>query len=231
MYAAAIWIIVTIVTIDACLAILRGNGWFARLAPSLQERLVAAGRATELARGQWVYGQGDERTGLCAILEGALRIEVALDADRDVLIGMAAAPVVFGQSRRRGGGPRIVTLRAGVPSRVLMIPDEALERVADAEPGVWRAVNELVYAQLEESTRLAARLLDQRPEARIAMRLLQSPDPQLAIAQADLAEMTGLSRKTVNAHLAAFQHAGWITRGYRTITIADRASLERLVRG
>ncbi|OWK29624.1 cAMP receptor protein [Sphingomonas mucosissima] len=185
-----------------------------------------------LRRGQWVYSQGDEGTGLCAVIEGALRLEVALGTERDVLIGLAPAPAILGQARRVGGGPRILTVRANTASRVLMIPDDALDRAAAHEPAVWRAINELVYAQLEQMTRLAAHLLIQTPRGRVAMRLLQFAEGDGApVSQADLAEMTGLSRKTVNAHLAALEQTGVITRGYRAITLVDRAALERIARG
>ncbi|WP_085808178.1 Crp/Fnr family transcriptional regulator [Sphingomonas sp. TZW2008] len=216
---------------DDLMPLLARSGWFVRQPAALQRRLAAAGRVVSLAAGQWVYSQGDEGTGLCALLSGALRLEVALDAERDVLIGLATPPAILGQTRRRGGGPRIVTTRANVPSRVLLIADDALEMVAVAEPGVWRAVNELVYAQLEEMTRVAARLLIQGPAARVAWRLLQIADgPEAKIGQADLAELTGLSRKTVNAHLAAFEAAGAITRGYRGVRIVDASALSRMIR-
>lgn len=205
-------------------------GWFGRQEAGLQRLLADAGRVTTLGRGQWVYSQGDARTGLCAVLVGALRLEVALGPERDVLIGLAQAPTILGQTRRRGGGPRIVTVRANGPARVLMIADDALEAVARVAPDMWRAVNELVYAQLDETTRLAAQLLVSSPAARVAMRLLQFADGDtVAVNQADLAEMTGLSRKTVNGHLALIERTGAIARGYRTITIVDRTLLDRIV--
>lgn len=221
---------VTGVTIDHALLQI---GWFARQAPALQARLAEAGRIVNLQRGQWVYSQGDAGTGLCAVLGGALRLEVALGPERDVLIGLAQAPTILGQTRRRGGGPRIVTVRANAPSRVMMIADDALEAVARDQPDVWRAVNELVHAQLEETTRLAAWLLVTGPAARVAMRLLQlaGDHARVAVNQSDLAEMCGLSRKTVNGHLAAFAAAGMVARGYRAIMVADRAALERVARG
>lgn len=208
------------------------NGWFARQPVALQERLAAAGRSVVLRRGQWVYSQGDEGTGLCAVLDGTLRLEVALGAERDVLIGLAPAPAILGQARRSGGGPRILTVRANSASRVLMIADDALDRAAAQEPALWRAINELVYAQLEQMTRLAAHLLVQTPRGRVAMRLLQFAEgDRVPVNQTDLAEMTALSRKTVNGHLAALEQAGVITRGYRAITLIDRRALERIARG
>lgn len=213
-------------------AALARNGWFARQTPALQERLAAAGRIAALRRGQWVYSQGDEGTGLCAVISGALRLEVALGPDRDVLIGLATAPTVLGQTRRSGGGPRILTVRANTPAQVLMIADDALDRVAADQPMLWRAVNELVYAQLEQATRLAAQLLIQSPAGRVAMRLLQFADgSNVSVSQADLAEMTGLSRKTINGHLAALEQEGVIVRGYRAITLRDAAALARMAGG
>ena len=119
-----------------------------------------------------------------------------------------------------------------MPSRVLMITDAGLDAAAREEPDLWRRVNELVYRQLEQMTRLAAHLLVQTPAGRVALRLLQfAEDDRLAINQSDLAETTGLSRKTVNAHLAAFERMGAIERGYRLIRLRDRAALEAIVRG
>ncbi len=185
-----------------------------------------------LQRGQWVYSQGDTGTGLCAVLSGALRLEVALKGERDVLIGLVRAPMILGQTQRHGGGPRIVTARANMPSRVLMITDAGLDAAAREEPDLWRRVNELVYRQLEQMTRLAAHLLVQTPAGRVALRLLQfAEEDRLTINQSDLAETTGLSRKTVNAHLAAFERMGAIERGYRLIRLRDRAALEAIVRG
>ena len=208
------------------------NRWFARQAAPLQQQLAVAGRIVTLRRGQWVYSQGDEGTGLCAVIDGTLRLEVALGNDRDVLIGLASAPAILGQVRQIGGGPRILSVRANSASRVLMIADDALDRVAAHEPALWRAINELVYAQLDQMTRLAAHLLVQTPRGRVAMRLLQFAEgDRVPVNQADLAEMTALSRKTVNAHLAALEGTGVITRGYRAITLIDRPALERIARG
>ncbi|WP_066778653.1 Crp/Fnr family transcriptional regulator [Sphingomonas sp. CCH5-D11] len=217
---------------EELIAALARDAWFDRQSPALQARLAAAGRLVSLQRGQWVYSQGDTGTGLCAVLSGALRLEVALKGERDVLIGLVRAPMILGQTQRHGGGPRIVTARANMPSRVLMITDAGLDAAAREEPDLWRRVNELVYRQLEQMTRLAAHLLVQTPAGRVALRLLQfAEEDRLTINQSDLAETTGLSRKTVNAHLAAFERMGAIERGYRLIRLRDRAALEAIVRG
>lgn len=202
---------------------------FARFDPSLPELVARAGRKVTLGSGQWVYGEGDAETGVCAVLEGSVRLEAAV-GDRSVLIGLVPAGRAFGQSARRGGGPRIVTARAGVASRVLLIGDGALERIAAERPAMWPALSALVYAQLDASVHASAQMLALPPRGRVAARLLALAHEGMASAtQADLAELTGLTRKAVNAHLAALEAAGAIRRGYRKILLADPTALARLI--
>lgn len=204
--------------------------WFAHLPASLRAALLRAGRIVRLGAGQWVYGEGDEETGVVLVLDGALRIEASLGSERDVLVNLAPAGSAFGQSRRGGGGPRIATARAARRATVLLIADSALERIAADHPLLWRAVSELVYGQLDAMVHLAAQLIGLPPRGRIAARLLALGGAgAAAVSQADLAEMCGLSRKATNAHLAALERGGAIARGYGRITIVAPAILRRLV--
>lgn len=204
--------------------------WFASQPEPLQEALAKAGRAVALSAGQWVYGEGDESTGLVIVTDGMLRLEAAA-GERTILVGVAIAGGTFGQSRRRGGGPRIVTARAGPASRVVTIGDAALERIGAELPELWQAVSELVYGQLDISVHGLAQMLALPPRGRIAARLLQFAGPgAVPLSQTDLAELCGLSRKSANAHLAALEAAGVIRRGYGSIRIVDDKRLAILTR-
>jgi CRP-like cAMP-binding protein len=219
------------VTFDPLL-LLRRNRWFARRSSALQECLCVEGQVVRLAPGQWVYSEGDPDTGLYAVLDGALRLEVAVDADRDVLIGLAQPVSILGQSRRRGGGPRIVTTRAQGPTTIFAISDSALDRIAAAHPDIWKDISELVYEQLDTIVHLAAQLLVLRPRARVAARLLQlAVEGQVHARQSDLAEMCGMTRKAMNDYLAALEHLGLIERGYGEIKLLSPAGLTRISRG
>jgi len=199
--------------------------WFARQPAALQERLAQAGRLTSLAAGQWVYGEGDDATGLVLVLGGLVRLEATV-GERTILVGVAQAGGAFGQSQRHGGGPRIVTARAGPLSRVFTINDRALERVAADLPLLWQAVSTLVYAQLDASVHSLAQMLALPPRARIAARLLPFAEAgEAPLSQSDLAELCGLSRKATNAHLAALEAAGAIRRGYGRVSVLDAAAL------
>ena len=203
--------------------------WFARQPRHVQQALAAAGRWVTLSAGQWVYGEGDETTGLVIVTRGMLRLEAAV-GERTILVGVAIAGGAFGQSQRRGGGPRIVTARAGPASQVVTIGDAALERIGAELPVLWRAVSELVYGQLDASVHGLAQMLALPPRARIAARLLLFADVGDApLSQTDLAELCGLSRKSTNAHLALLEAEGMIRRGYGSIRVLDTSRLKNLL--
>lgn len=202
------------------------TGWLAQLPPALAAAVLSAGRTIALSPGQWVYGEGDDDTGLVIVLAGTLRLEAAVGDTRTVLVGLAPAGVAFGQSRRRGGGPRIVTARAAGAARVLAVGDHALERLGTAFPEIWRVVSEVVYAQLDASVHTVALLLALPPRARIAARLLTlAQDGAVRVIQSDLADLCGLSRKTASGHLSALAAAGAIDLGYGVIAVRDAALL------
>ena len=159
------------------------------------------------------------------MLSGALRLE-ATAGDRDVLVDVARAVTVFGQSARRGGGPRIVTARAGPASEVMLVSDHALERIAADLPDLWRGVSALVYAQLDASVHRMAQMLVLPPRARVLARVRSLARGGVArVSQADLAELTGLSRKTVNEHLGG---AGGGGRGPVRAWRGDAGGFRRL---
>lgn len=205
------------------------NAWFARQSADLRGALIREGRVTQRGAGQWIYGEGDENTGICAVLAGALRLEASAGLQHNVLIGIVPAVGVIGQSQRRGGGPRIVTVRAGPASSVLLLTDAALERIGQETPTLWRALSELVYEQLDAAVHLTAQLLALRPRARVAMRIaLLAKDGVARVAQHDLAELTGLSRKAVNAHLAVLAELGVVAPGYGGIRVLAPAKLAKI---
>ncbi len=212
-YARRLDRIVTLVTIldmsempskAGILAVLNQNHWFAGLPAALQSALAEKGRVVEAARGQWVYGAGDEITGLYAVLRGSVDMMVSTIAGHDVLIDIAPAGRVFSQSL----GPRIVTALANEDALLLFVADHVLREIGRAQPDAARHVTALLYEQLSGAAALAVNMIHLAPRARIAARLLFLAGNRarngavVQVTQSQLAELTGLSRKTVNGHLA-----------------------------
>ena len=200
--------------------------WFTHQPAPLRAAMLVQMRRVSLAAGQTAYLEGDEDTGLWIVLDGLLRLELPVGDDRAALIGFMASGSVFGRSRSGGAATRIVSARAARPTQALLLSDRAMERIATDHPHMWRALSEAVHGQLDTALVALAQQLTLGPQARIAERLRQMGQTgAVTLSQSDLAELTGLSRKAVNAHLAQLETRGLIARGYRRIAITDSAGL------
>ena len=212
--------------------ILMRSGWFAGQNRGLRAALLARARIEPLEPGQWIYGTGDALNGLYAVLEGTAHLTMAL-GEADILLEVVQPGQLFGQAARFGGGPRLVTATAGERATLLFVPDHVLAEIARGEPEVWRSFTELLYSQLAASLQLAAAMIRLPPPARVAARLAMLSGPKgraVHVTQAQLAELTGLSRKTVNGHLRALETNGVVRCDYRAIAVLDRPALLRRAR-
>lgn len=205
--------------------------WLQGHGPEMVEALLTHGRLAHLPAGAWAQSEGDEQTGVTLVVEGAVQMMCAAPGGREVLFGQAGPGVALGQTLRFGGGPRLVTLICVEESVLLVIPDHALTRIAADHPALWQAVAALVYLQLRGALMIAAEAVALPPRQRLASRLdmmARTGGPSLRMNQQALAEMLGLSRKTVNGYLLGFQRAGLLTVGYGRIEVRDTAGLRRI---
>lgn len=215
------------------LALLREARWLTPYPAGLAEALLAEGRLSRLAAGQWAQAEGDEETGLTVVIEGAVDLYCQAPGDREVRIGHAGPGAAVGQAMRFGGGPRLATAVCAEPSLVLRISDAGLMRIARDRPDVWQAVAAVVYRQLRGAMQMAADVVALPPRQRIAARLAsyaraRRPPAVLSLSQQALAELTGLSRKTVNLVLGDLQRQGLLRRDYARIEILDLRGLDRI---
>lgn len=216
---------------DQALRLLGVARWLEAYPPGLAEALVAEGALTRLRAGQWAQAEGDEETGLMVVIEGAVDLFCQAPGDREVRISHAGAGAALGQTMRFGGGPRLVTAVCAEPSLLLRVSDAGLERIARLRPDIWRAVATLVYFQLRNALQMAAEIAALPPRQRLASRLLmlargREAPVVLNVSQQGLAEMIGLTRKTVNGHLAGLQREGAVRLDYARIWIEDARRLQ-----
>ncbi len=215
---------------------LERNDWFAGLPAALKADLLASAEVRHTGTGEWIYGTGDAPRGVFALLSGAALVYVALPRGDDVLVNVAVPGLVFGHAARLGRGPRLATVVSARPSALLHLPEAALERVGRAHPELWEALTQLLYEQYGQLLTQFAWHLAQPARARIAGRLLQIADVErtpaaATLSQAQLAELVGVTRKTVNGVLSELARAGIVSSGHGRVEILDLDALGRLARG
>lgn len=213
-------------------AILEKSAWLAQVDRGLVEPFLTHGRIVRLTAGQWVQAEGDDETGVLIVLQGALQVLCKAPGDREVLISQIGPGAALGQTTRFGGGPRLVTAIAVEDAAILQVSDRALSRIAHDAPQVWQAISALLYLQLRNLLELVGELAALPPRERLARRLCLMAGgpsgPTLRITQEALGEMVGLTRKTANLHLSAFEHEGLVRRAYGGLTVTDLPGLARV---
>lgn len=223
---------------ERILAVLKRTGWAGQAAPGLAEALVDAGRLARLPAGAWSHGEGDPETGIFVVIEGAVQLFTEAPGDRQVLVGHIERGGTIGQASRFGGGPRIVTAIAVVPSQLLIVSDAALTRLSAVWPDLWRVIAGLAYAQMRVTVQMLAQIVALPPRPRLAARLIAlaaisgEPAPvTLSIGQQALGELIGLTRKTVNGLLQDFAKEGLVRLRYAKLELVDLKGLETAANG
>ena len=223
---------------NVALCVLQQARWLKDYPGELAERLLAEGNLVRLNAGEWAQSEGDDRSGLYVVIEGVLHTYCSAPGDRLVMIGLAEAGAVLGHATRFSGGPRLVTAVCVETCVLLEISEAALERVAQGQPEIWRAIADFTYANMRSVLRMAAEVISLPLRQRIAARLLAAVAddkgdelPTLKISQELLGEMIGVTRKAVNFHLSTFVREGLIKVGYGRIDLSDLELLRKVANG
>jgi CRP/FNR family transcriptional regulator, cyclic AMP receptor protein len=223
-------------TPDDAHRILESVEWLAPDGRALAPLLVEHGRLIHRPAGAWVHAERATMTPGCSSSWTALSIFFLMELASNACVSGSLDPgTAVGQSVRFGGGPRLVTAAAATPCAILLVSDAALTRVAERQPEIWRAIAKLLYGQLRYALRFGADMLTLPPSRRIAARLsdlaaVTAGLDGLPLSQEALGEMTGLTRKTVNAVLRQLQADGLLVCDYRKIMIRDADRLRDLAR-
>lgn len=204
--------------------------WLSHQPAPVAQALLAAGQLHRIEAGESVFAEGEG--GLFAVVEGRLSIDAAAAGERRVLIDFIRAGHWLAHTASAGEDTRPVAVRARTAATLFLIPDAKLARIARNRPDIWQSVNDLTRQQLQGAVRMIARLLTASPAELIALRLVMLAEgrpPTVTVSQSELGELTGLTRKAVNAHLALLETAGSIRRAYGRVMLTDLAALKRIV--
>jgi CRP-like cAMP-binding protein len=220
---------------EAALTVLRGCDWLRGEPPALAAALVAHGRLLQLNSGEWAQTEGDEQRGLVVVIRGVVHVSCQAAGNRNVLIGHCEAGSVLGHATRFSGGPRLVTAVCAEASVLLAVSERGLDEVAARWPTLWRALAASAYSYTRRTVRALAELIALPPRQRLASRLLiigsaaaSAGPPVVRLSQQALGEMIGVTRKTVNAHLADFEREQLVKARYNCIVLRDVPGLRRI---
>lgn len=212
--------------------VLRAEGWLAAQSQEFQQTLLAGATLRRYRAGEVVYRLGDPLGGIYGLVEGAMSCTIGPPhyASRMLYLGVAGSWVGEGPFLSRQ--PRRIGLACAVASWMVQVPLPYLDRMAAADPDVFRRITLILMGNLDVLVRAFCSQQDLDERRRVAAALLRLPLKErvaVPISQADLGVMSNASRKMVNFALKEFAASGWIAKGYRSVTLLDRGQLEVFV--
>jgi CRP/FNR family transcriptional regulator, cyclic AMP receptor protein len=184
---------------------------------SLRQSLREAGREHALRKGDVFFCQGDAAASVCWVLDGRVMLSVVCEEGREVIVGVASAGAVFGETALTTAlSARTTTAIALETSTVLQVQVEELNRLSHERPAVGVFVLQALLVRIAD---LQARVADQMmsgSEERLVhvLRLLASAEDAEGTArlpplsQEVLARMVGTTRSRINHLLRGLKPYG-----------------------
>jgi CRP/FNR family transcriptional regulator, cyclic AMP receptor protein len=214
-------------------AVLHEMHWLVNLPESVKQQVAAAAFEAYFDAGDVVARKGEPASTWIGVVEGLLKISAVYRSGRVVMFTGIPAGSWVGEGSVLKRELRQYDIFAMRPSRVIHIPGATFRWLLDTS----FEFNHLILTHLNE--RLGQyigmveidRLID--PVARVARAIasLFNPvlyprmGPLLGLSQAELGELTGLSRQTVNRALRDLEREGILTTAYGGIMIEDATLL------
>ena len=216
---------------------LRGDAsWWSSTWPSCQpvgfaDAVLAGAAPRRLEAGEVILPAHDVDCGIVAVIAGSADIHLLSADGARHLVSVRQAEHWCGRCELVPLTPPDLVVTARTAVHLVHLPVERVRRLVLEHPGGPAAFADLVAQEARWLTTMLDAATERRTVARVARKLLaafgRGDRRSLRLTQDELAEMTTLSRGTVNRILAEFENDGAITTGYGRLAIADRARLRR----
>jgi CRP/FNR family transcriptional regulator, cyclic AMP receptor protein len=215
---------------------LSASDWFRGFPAPLQDLILERSVVRKFAKGQVISVEDSEPDAFYVVLDGLIYMVREVGGGDEALIHVGEPGFWYGLHYMLTGTRTVATVLAHTPVRALMLSKSQFDRILAGDPRYYECFARLVLDRYGILVRWFAEVRDLAPEARVRGRLAsmatmrrqdrpESGAVSLAVSQADLARMAGISRQTLNAILGKLEKAGLIEVGFRRIRVLDAARL------
>ncbi len=212
-------------------SILERFALFSGLEQEALDRLARYSRGISLEKGEQLFDLGDPSDGCYTILEGVFKVSIPLSDGKETLLNIMGAGDVIGEIGLIDSQPRSATVTALKPSMLAFLPSRDFKHVADANPGIYLHMLQILSARVRTSTEAAMMQTTLPLHGRLAhafLRLAEGFGENLEggrmlirhkCTQEDLARMTGSARENINRQIKEWVEDGCLSRisGYYCI--------------
>jgi CRP-like cAMP-binding protein len=181
-----------------------------------------------VARDEILYRSGSVPPGVWVIRTGSVELSFKATGARSV-VQLLRAGDVAGDVSVLLGAASLSTARVRQPGTFLFLPADRVRSILGAHADLCYLWMQNVAIRLQEARRRILELLGEDLAQSVARLILdEEVGGHVSLAQADVAEMLGVQRTSVNRVLRAFQERGILELSYGSVAIRDREELEAI---
>ncbi len=221
---------------DFAARLIRLSPWFAALADTEQQQLLALAQYRQLPAGQRLFSRGDSFDGIYVLLQGGVLIAGVDKTGKEALLTIVEGGDFIGEIALFDKQSRTHDATASCPVQLLWWPATQLQQLLNEQPLWWQRFGQLLTAKMRMVFQAFEDMSLQSAQVRLARRLLlccrlqqSSAGPcVIPMSQEQLGQLLALSRQTTNQLLQQLEAAGYIEKSYGQITVLDVAGLQQV---
>ncbi len=221
-------------------AILRSERWYAGLEPDVQAAVLRGGFQKRLKRGQLLFRQGDDPSGLFAVLKGQAHSQAENDEGKVVVLAIYHAPEWVGYLACADGAPYTFDVVASIDSDIFFVPIQLVRSLFHTRPERYMYLLAPQLSSLRKIYRYLTNTIHLKPIERLAFRLVdfsRSPwyddgeiRPIRGLSQDVLATSIFSNRQDTNEMLGELERQGLIRKSSGQIEVLDMPALTGIAR-
>jgi len=212
---------------------LRGSILLGVLPDDVLETLAARARHRRYEADACVFRRDEEGSGLFVVLEGRIKIVSLSPAGAEVILNVIEPGEVFGEMSLVDGAPRCADAVAATASETVLLDRRDFLPVLDAHPQAARAMMAILCRRIRQTSAFVESAVLMGAPARLFLRIRGMAEQygvsertgairiEHGLSQQELGESVGLTRVSVNKHLAEWRREGLIEYRQRVLVIRD----------
>lgn len=213
------------------LRFLSGTNPFSALPAQELQRLVEIADRRSVPKGQRLYAEGDQAGQTYVVLEGQVQITRTSSDGKPLTIEVLKPGELFGCVGCAAAGEYPCEATAGTSATVASFPMGVVTQLLERHPAFSRALYWDMSRRMREAQKLRT-LGAESVEKRIAGVLLWLEGkfgPHLPFTRQAIAEMASTTPESAIRTLIEFRRRGFITTGWKKITLQKAAALRELL--
>lgn len=212
-----------------------------KLPESAREGLEAIGSSATYPKATILFVEGQAPTGVFLIVKGRVKLFTNCADGSSLILRIAEPGEPLGLSAAISGKPQEVTAEALELIQANFVPRdmflEFLRRNSEAALRMAEIVSDIYQATYQEVRNVGLSGSAAERLARLLLGLTDEHKPgrgpirtTLRLTHEEIAEMIGTSRETVTRLFSKFKRQGLVELSDATVTIIDKAGLEKLLK-